>query len=175
MYLHRQLCNCSCYLQDALPNSTTLLGVILLSDKTHITQVGNCQAHPLLISLANISADIRRKGSMNLYLLLALLPVSKFTHPNKCLCGVLADRLLHQVISTVVKPLKKAAKLGCMMSDPLGNLKHCFTPLVAYIANTLEQCVIACVTSNASAVSIAVSAQFGDPICCAPCTASKTR
>jgi hypothetical protein len=116
-----------------LPNGATLLGAVLSSDKTHIIQVGNCQAHPLLISLANISTNVNRKGSTNSSLLLALLPVPKFTHPNKCLCGVLADRLLHQIIFTIVKPLKNATELGHMMSDPLGNLKHCFTPLVAYV------------------------------------------
>ncbi|KAI6018858.1 hypothetical protein EDC04DRAFT_2576217, partial [Pisolithus marmoratus] len=161
-------------LQDALPNSATLLGIVLSSDKTHITQVGNCQAHPLLISLANISADVHRKGSTKSYLLLALLPVPQFVHPNKHLCGVLASRLLHQVISIIVGPLKKAAEVGCMMSDPIRNLKHCFTPLVAYIANTPEQHVITCITDNASAISMAVSKQFGDPLCCAACTASKT-
>ena len=142
----------------------------------HITQVGNCQAHPLLISLANISADVHRKGSTNSYLLLALLPVSKFLHSNKCLHGVLADHLLHEIISIVVKPLKKAAEVGQMMSDPLGNLKYCFTPIVAlHIADTSEQHVIACVTSNASAVTMAVAKQFGDSIRCAPRTASVTR
>ena len=140
----------------------------------HITQVGNRQAHPLLISLANISADARRKGSTNSYLLLALLPVPKFLHPNQRLCGILADRLLHQVISITVKPLKKAAKVGRMMSDPLGNLKYCFTPIVAHIADTPEQHVITCITSNASAVTMAVAEQFGDLICCAPRTASMT-
>lgn len=74
--------SCLCGSQDALPDGTTLLGIVLSSDKTHITPVGNCQAHLLLISLANISADICKKGSMNLFLLLALLPVLKFTHPN---------------------------------------------------------------------------------------------
>ncbi|KAI5984466.1 hypothetical protein EDD15DRAFT_2177258, partial [Pisolithus albus] len=162
-------------LQDALPDGATLLGVVLSSDKTHITQVGNRQAHPLLISLANISADICAKGSTKSYLLLALLPVPKFIHPNKCLCGVLADRLLHQVISIVVRPLKQAAESGRMMSDPLGNLKYCFTPLVAYIADTPEQHVITCISSNASAVTMVVSTQFGDPVCCAARTASKTR
>ena len=141
----------------------------------HITQVGNHQAHPLLISLANISADTRRKGSTNSYLLLALLPIPKFLHPNQRLCGVLADRLLHQVISIAVKPLKKAAEVGHMMSDPLGNLKYCFTPIVAHIADTPEQHIIACVTSNASAVTMATAEQFGDPIWCSPRTASTTR
>ncbi|KAI5986499.1 hypothetical protein EDD15DRAFT_2174848 [Pisolithus albus] len=167
MCLHKQPCSRSRYLKDALPDGATLLGVVLSSDKTHITQVGNCQAHPLLISLANISADIHTKGSTKSYLLLALLPVPKFVHPNKRLCGVLADQLLHQVISIVVRPLKQAtAESGRMMSDPLGNLKYCLTPLVAYIADTPEQCVIACISSNASAVTMAISTQFGDPIHC---------
>ena len=61
------------------------------------------------------------------------------------------------------------------MSDPLGNLKYCFTPIVAHIADTPEQRIIACVTSNASAVTMATAEQFGDPIWCAPRTASTTR
>ncbi|KIK20659.1 hypothetical protein PISMIDRAFT_105401 [Pisolithus microcarpus 441] len=161
-------------LQDVLPDGATLLSIVLSSDKTHITQVRNHQAHPLLISLANILANIHRKGSTKLYLLLALLPVPQFVHPNKCLHGILASWLLHQVISVIVKPLKMAAEVGHMMSDPIRNLKHCFTPLVAYIANTPEQHIITCVTNNALAISMAVSKQFGDPLHCAACTASKT-
>ena len=111
---------------------------------------------------------------MRSYLLLALLPVPKFIHLNACLHGVLADWLLHQVILLVIKPLKKAAEVDCMMSNPLRNLKHCFTPLIAHIADILEQCVITCVTSNTSAISMAMSKQFGGPICCAAHTACKT-
>ena len=62
-----------------------------------------------------------------------------------------------------------------MMSDPLGNLKYCFTPIVAHIADTPKQHVIACITSNASAVTMAVADQFGDPVRYAPCTTSVTR
>ena len=111
----------------------------------------------------------------NLYLLLALLPVPKFIHLNKHLRGVLANRLLHQVISIIIKPLKKAAEVGHMMRDPLGNLKYSFTPLVTYITDTPEQRVLACVTSNASAVTMAVTDQFGDPVHSAARTTSKTR
>ena len=75
---------------------------------------------------------------------------------------------------TFIKPLKKAAEMGHMMSDPLGNFKYCFTPIIAHIADTPEQHAIACVTSNTSAVTMAVTAQFGDPIHCTPCTASMT-
>ena len=109
---------------------------------------------------------------MKSYLLLTLLPVPKFTHPNMCLHGVLEDWLLHQVISIVVKPLKKATEVGCMMSDLLSKLKHCFTPLTTYIAKTPKQHVIAHVTSNVSAITMAMSQQFGNPIHCAAHTAS---
>ena len=61
------------------------------------------------------------------------------------------------------------------MNDPVGNLKYCFTPIVAHIADTPEQRVIACVTSNASAVTMAITEKFGDPVRCAPRTASMTR
>ena len=48
-------------------------------------------------------------------------------------------------------------------------------PIVAHIADTPEQHVIACVTSNASAVTMAIAEQFGDSVRCAPRTASVTR
>ena len=174
MYRSRWLCSCSCCLQNALSNGATLLSVVLSFNKTHIIQVGNRQAHPLLISLANILADIHSKGLTKLYLLFALLPVPTFVQLNKHLCGILADRLLHQVIYTLVKPLKKATEMDHMMSNPLGNLKHCFTPLVAYITDTPEQHIITCVTCNTLAVSMAVSEQFEDSDRCATCTMFKT-
>ncbi|KAG6369417.1 hypothetical protein JVT61DRAFT_14900 [Boletus reticuloceps] len=83
-------------MQSQIPEGGSLCGVILSSDKTHITNIsGGKAAHPLLISLANIKI-------------------------------------------IVVQPLKKAAEVGPMMSDPLGNLRYCFTPLVSYIADTPE-------------------------------------
>ena len=52
-------------------------------------------------------------------MLLALLPVPKFIHKNKSICGVIECHLVHECIDDVVKPLKKAAEIGIMMSDPL--------------------------------------------------------
>ncbi|KIM50197.1 hypothetical protein SCLCIDRAFT_34549 [Scleroderma citrinum Foug A] len=48
------------------------------------------------------------------------------------------------------------------MSDPVGNLRYCFTPLVAYIADTPEQCLVVGVSPKASPVSIATYKDFGD-------------
>ena len=62
-----------------LPDGATLLGAILSSDKTNISvMTGDCMAHPLLISLANILADFQLKSMHEAFVLLALLPVAKF-------------------------------------------------------------------------------------------------
>ncbi|KAG1870221.1 hypothetical protein DFJ58DRAFT_723118 [Suillus subalutaceus] len=152
-------------LQKDLPEGASLLGVVLSSDKTKVSNIaGNRYVHPLLVSLANIDPGVRAKGSLHAYIPLALLPVAKFLHRNKRMHGVLADRLLHQCIDLVVEPLKQAARLGVMMSDPRGFSRYCFTPLVAYVADTPEELVIACATMNSSPVTMATREDFGDPI-----------
>ncbi|KAI5984418.1 hypothetical protein EDD15DRAFT_2177214 [Pisolithus albus] len=112
-------------MQEALPPGATLLGVVLSSDKTNISVMsGNCMAHPLLISLANIDKHIRSKTSLHAYLLLALLPIAKFAHKNTRVRSLLQDRLVHQALNIVLSPLKTAASVGIMMSDPSGNLPN---------------------------------------------------
>ncbi|KAG2344282.1 hypothetical protein BDR05DRAFT_860035, partial [Suillus weaverae] len=152
-------------LQKDLPEGASLLGVVLSSDKTKVSNIaGNHYAHPLLVSLANIDPGVRAKGSLHAYIPLALLPVAKFLHRNKHMHGVLADHLLHQCINLIVEPLKQAARLGIMMSDPRGFSRYCFTPLITYVADTLEELVIACTTMNSSPVTMATREDFGDPI-----------
>ena len=120
-------------------------------------------AHLLLLSLANINPDIRSKGSLHAHVLLALLPVGSFLHKKTHVCSLLSDRLVHECLDFVLKPLKVAATVGVMMSDPVGNLRYCFTPLVAYIADTPEQTLLSCVNPKASPVSTATYEEFGDP------------
>ncbi|KAG1860979.1 hypothetical protein C8R48DRAFT_774239 [Suillus tomentosus] len=161
-------------MQSALPHGATLLGVILSSDKTCITALtGDCVAHPLLISLANIHMNTRLKSSLNTFLT-ALLPVPKFVHKNKQMKGVLQDRLVHQCLDIILEPLKSAARLGVMMSDPIGRSHYCFTPLASYIADTLEAMMLACVGRKTSPVTMAMYKQFGDAFRHEPRTKSTT-
>jgi hypothetical protein len=104
---------------------------------------GNRIAHPLLISLANLNMNFRMKSSNHGFLLLALLPVSQFIHRNKRIRGLLADRLVHECLDFILRPLKTAAQIGIMMSDPLGWRRFCYTPLAAYIVDTPESALIA--------------------------------
>lgn len=123
---------------------------------------GNRMAHPLLISLANIDARIRSKASLHAYLLLALLPIAKFTHKNSRVRGLLQDRLVHQALNIVLSPLKVAAQVGIMMSDPVGNLRYCYTPLASWIADTPEESLLAGTGPKASPVTTATYKNFGD-------------
>jgi hypothetical protein len=135
---------------------------------------GNHVAHPLLISLANIAMDFRMKSSNHIFLLLALLPIPRFTHPNKSMHGTLENRLIHECLDVVLEPLKIAAKIGIMMSDPLGNSRHCFTPLAAYIVDTPESALLAGVAGKTSSVTMAMYKHFGDNFRHEPRTASRT-
>ncbi|KIJ17506.1 hypothetical protein PAXINDRAFT_72536 [Paxillus involutus ATCC 200175] len=136
-------------MQEELPDGATLLGAILSLDKTNITNMcGGRVAHPLLIGLANISSAIRNKASSNAFLLTAFLPIVKFIHPVKRMQTLLADRLYHDSVAFVVEPLKIAARIGIMLSDPAGNSRYWFTPLASCIVDTPEACTIACTDPN---------------------------
>lgn len=114
------------------------------------------------MSLANIHSDVRQKASLHAFMPIAFLPVAKFIHDNKRMQGVLSDRLYHQSLDIVVKPLKIAARIGVMLSDPLGNQRYCFTPLATCIVDSPEASLIACVRGKTSPVTLADYTQFGD-------------
>ncbi|KIM55110.1 hypothetical protein SCLCIDRAFT_30621 [Scleroderma citrinum Foug A] len=162
-------------IQSQLPKSATLLGTILSSDKTNISAMtSDCVAHPLLIGIANIKMSTHLKLLSNSFMLTALLPVPKFIHEKKRMRGILEDRLIHQCLDIVLEPVKKAARLGVMMSDPNGHNCYCFTPLAGYITDTLEAAMLATVGGKTSLVTMAMYKQFGDPFQHKPHTASMT-
>ena len=123
---------------------------------------GGRSAHPLLLSLANISQEFRNKASNHSYLLLALLPIPKFIHQKRRIRGMLEARLYHSCLDIILAPLKAAARIGAMLSDPVGNLRWCFTPLASFIVDTPEAQLVACVGGKTSPVTTANYQQFGD-------------
>ncbi|KAF8415527.1 hypothetical protein L210DRAFT_3616586 [Boletus edulis BED1] len=163
-------------LQEKIPIGGTLCGVILSSDKTNITNVsGGKAAHPLLLSIANIKMHTRNKASAHAFLLLALLPIPEFIEESTRICSVLNARLYHHCLDIILQPLKDAMRHGCTMPDPLGNLRYCFTPLVSFIADTPEACLVACVRGKTSPVTTASHKDFGDPFRHPSRTASLTK
>ena len=88
---------------------------------------GGCVAHPLLISLANLFMDFCNKATNHAFYLLALLPVPKFIHKNRKICGILESQLIHKCFDFILRPLKIATEIGIMMSDLLGSLRYAYT------------------------------------------------
>ena len=95
-------------------------------------------------------------------MLTALLPIPKFIHRNKCMCGILEDRLIHQCLDIMLQPVKDAAKHGIMLPDPNGHVQYCFTPLASYITDTPEACMLSCVRGKTSPITMAMFKQFRD-------------
>lgn len=118
--------------------------------------------------------NTRSKITSNSFLLTALLPVPKFLHKNKRLRGVLTDRLIHQCLDIVLEPLKRAALEGVMLSDPVGQRRYCYTPLVSYIVDTPEAMMLSGVGGKTSPVTMAMYKQFGDSFRHEPRTRSTT-
>ncbi|KAF7981980.1 hypothetical protein HWV62_30801 [Athelia sp. TMB] len=162
-------------MQSQLPHGSTVIGTILSSDKTNISvMTGDRVAHPVLISLANISATLRTKSSHHAFILLALLPVPKFLEKRKKVRGILGDRLIHECLDFVLQPLKLAAQVGIMMSDPLGQKRFCYTPLASYMVDTQEAIMLATVAGKTSHVTMADYKTFGDSFRHEPRTAATT-
>ncbi|KAI5994636.1 hypothetical protein EDC04DRAFT_2613138 [Pisolithus marmoratus] len=148
-------------MQSNLPAGAMLCSIVLSSDKTHITNMcGGKVVHPLLISLANIKMAMQNKASSHAFLLTALIPVIEFIHPMPRMHSVLEAHLFHQCLDIILQPLKIAVQVGRMMSDPVGGLHHCFTPLAAYIVNTPEACMLVCVHGKTSPVTMASHKHF---------------
>jgi hypothetical protein len=150
--------------QDQLPKGATLLSIILSSNKTNISAMtGGHIAHPLLISLANLFMDFQMKASNHAFLLLVLLPVPKFIHQDQKLCGVLENHMIHKCLDFILKPLKKAAEVSIMMSDPAGALCYVFTPLATYMVDVQEVLSLVGVAGKSLHLTMATYKQFGDP------------
>ena len=135
---------------------------------------GGRVAHPLLMSLANLVMDFRAKATNHAFQLLALLPVPKFIHKDRKTRGVLENRLIHECLDFILKPLKKAAEIGIMLSDPVGSLRYAYTPLAGYIVDVAEAVVLSGVAGKTSHLTMATYKQFGDPFQHEPRTASTT-
>ena len=124
---------------------------------------GDCSAHPLLITLANLDSTVCSLSSSHAVKMLALIPIPKFINVKKGLHGVLENRLLHTCLDFITAPLKITAQNGAWMSDYAGYIHQCFTPLAAYIADTPEAAALTGVAGKTSHLTMASFREFGDP------------
>ncbi|KAG6370390.1 hypothetical protein JVT61DRAFT_12111 [Boletus reticuloceps] len=98
----------------------------------------------------------------------------QFTHPESRMCSVLDARLFHQCLNIILQPLKEAACIGKMMSNPVRNLCYCFTLLVSYIVDMPEVCMLACVCGKCRLSQWPYTRTLATHIDILPCTSAIT-
>ncbi|KAI6166406.1 hypothetical protein EDD17DRAFT_1753251 [Pisolithus thermaeus] len=149
-------------IQDTLPEGATLVPIIAASDKTPVTRhTGSLEMHPLFLTIANIDSDVRMKATAYAWHCVAFMPTVKFdVHPDYQ--TILQARLWHRCVDIVTEKLKCAANVGEFMTDPFGDVWHCFMPLVAWTVDLPEQQLITSMSRNASPVTLATLEHFRD-------------
>ncbi|KAG2098962.1 uncharacterized protein F5147DRAFT_747315 [Suillus discolor] len=151
-------------IQDHLPVGATQVPIILGSDKTPVTHTtGGLEMHPLFIMIGNLDSEVRSKATLRAWRCIAYMPITKFrVHPDYQ--SILQARLWHKCVDLVCANLKIAAKNGCFMPDPSRYICYVFTPLIAHICDLPEATMIATVSKNASPITMATQANFGDGV-----------
>ncbi|KAG1723222.1 hypothetical protein EDB19DRAFT_1898102 [Suillus lakei] len=142
-------------IQNNLPEGATMIPIILASDKTPVTKMsGGLEMHPVFLTIGNIQSEVRMKATAHAWRCVAFIPIPKFdVHAD--FQTLLHARLFHKCMDMIFAKCKMATRIGEYMSDPMGYIRHCFTPLVAYTADLPEAQLIACVSKNASPLTMA--------------------
>jgi hypothetical protein len=138
-----------------------MVPIMLASDKTPVTrQSGGLEMHPIFLTIGNIQSEVRMKATAHAWRCVAFIPIPKFdVHPD--FQTLLHARLFHKCMDIIFARCKVAMKTGEYMPDPMGYIRHCFTPLVTYTADLPEAQLIACVAKNASPLTMATQPDFG--------------
>ncbi|KAF8593504.1 hypothetical protein BDV93DRAFT_397329, partial [Ceratobasidium sp. AG-I] len=136
--------------QRNLQPGTTLGAGILMSDATVLTQFsGDVQAHGVYMSLGNIDKEVRADISKGAWLLVAIIPKSKWdkslakTMPEsqrKTLMHLLNCRLFHRCMEKLTEPFQCTEPHKAL--DPEGNTRLVQYELSIYGADLEEQCHI---------------------------------
>lgn len=125
--------------QAQLPVGAMIIPIILVSDKTPMMRhTGGLQMHLVFMTIGNIQSDIRMQATSHTWRCITFIPTPTFDiHPDYQ--TPLTSRVFHQCMDIVFESLKKCALNGSPMTDALGYTHSCYTPLVAYITDLLEQ------------------------------------
>ncbi|KAF8432113.1 hypothetical protein L210DRAFT_3614365 [Boletus edulis BED1] len=148
-------------IQNQLPAGATMIPIILASDKTPVTrQMGSLEMHYVFMTIGNIQSNVRMQATSHAWRCITFIPTLEFEghHDYKT---ILLARLFHHCLDEVVAPLKHAALHGMELTDAVGGMRLCYTPLVSYIVDLPEQQLIADMAMSTSPVTFAERSEFG--------------
>ena len=162
------------FYQSVINDGETVNPAIIASDATHVTNFsGDGKVHPAYITSGQIHSAIRAQPSRRAFLLLAYIPVCKFSKtefPNptqqKAMAGRLQHRLFHACMRIILKSLKEAGENAVPMIDSHGNMRMTRVFLAAWISDKEEQNMIAALGANSCTNCLAETRDLGDAQTC---------
>ncbi|KAG1886982.1 hypothetical protein F4604DRAFT_1877587 [Suillus subluteus] len=115
---------------DCHSPGSTIISIIISSDKTQVTLFCNKSIYPVYLTIGNIPKEIQCKPSRSAHILLAYLLSSwRQTMVN----------LYHACLSHVLAPLKSVGLDGLCMASEDGALHQCHPLFASFVGNYPEQ------------------------------------
>ncbi|KAJ7820184.1 hypothetical protein B0H14DRAFT_3089273 [Mycena olivaceomarginata] len=144
--------------QLLLPVGSTLVPIIIGSDKTQLTRFSDDQqAWPVYLTIGNIDKATRRRPSSCGTVLLGYIPVAKLEIFSKKRRSGVGHQLFHDCMC-------KAGRDGVEMDCADGFMRTMYLILSAYIADYPEQCLVCCCGENSCPSCTCPPKQRGDTL-----------
>lgn len=119
---------------------STVIPIIISSDKTQLTTFRNITAYPVYLTIGDLPKHVLRKPSRQAQVLLAYLPATKLDSiTNKAARKRSLANLFHQCMGHVLHPLVTAGKDGMDLVSGDGTLRHGHPILATYVGDYPEQ------------------------------------
>jgi hypothetical protein len=136
-------------LQFNIPIGGTLVGVVIATDKTRLTNYsGNKQAYPVYMTITNLDKAVRRKTSAHSQILLGYLPVPTFDNFNTNTKSTASQEFFHRCMEMIIEPLIDAGKNGIEMVCADGWKRRIFPFLAIYVGDAPEKSLVTCTKQN---------------------------
>ncbi|KAI0821718.1 hypothetical protein BC628DRAFT_793206 [Trametes gibbosa] len=134
---------------DKLRPSATVIPIIISSDKTQLTLIGNKSAYPVYMTLGNLPKDIRAKPSRRGQILLAYLPTTRLDHiKNKAARRRTLANLFHACLTHILSPLASLGLTGLELANGDGVVYRGHPILATYVGDYPEQLLVTGVKSG---------------------------